>query len=97
MCHRFLAVWKLYKFLGRTVRYPATARENNTQGSVRVSFVVEKDGALTDIKVTRGIGDGCDEEAVRVMKLSPKWIPGSQGGKAVRVVYSIPISFALSN
>ena len=85
------------RFLGRNIHYPAIARENNTQGKVIISFIIEKDGTLSDIKVARGIGDGCDEEALRVMKLSPPWKPGIQNGNAVRVAYSIPISFTLSN
>jgi protein TonB len=84
------------KYLEKNIRYPAVARENNTQGKVIVSFVCERDGSLTDVKVARGIGDGCDEEAVRVIKNSPKWTPGIQNGRPVRVSYSVPISFTLS-
>ncbi|SHN17628.1 energy transducer TonB [Mucilaginibacter sp. OK098] len=84
------------RYLGKNIRYPAVARENGTQGKVIVSFVCERDGSLTDIHVTRGIGDGCDEEAARVIKASPKWSPGIQNGRPVRVAYSVPISFALS-
>jgi protein TonB len=87
---------KFYAYLQKTMRYPAVARENGTQGKVIVSFVCERDGSLTDIHVTRGIGDGCDEEAARVIKASPKWSPGIQNGRPVRVAYSVPISFALS-
>lgn len=84
------------KYLSKNIRYPAVARENNTQGRVIVSFVCERDGSLTDVKVARGIGDGCDEEAVRVIKASPKWKPGIQNGRPVRVAYSVPIAFTLS-
>ncbi|ASU36105.1 energy transducer TonB [Mucilaginibacter xinganensis] len=84
------------KYLGKNIHYPAVARENGTQGRVIVSFVCERDGSLTDIHVVRGIGDGCDEEAIRVIKASPKWSPGIQNGRPVRVAYSVPISFALS-
>lgn len=84
------------RYLSKNIRYPAVARENGTQGKVIVSFVCERDGSLTDIHVTRGIGDGCDEEAARVIKASPKWSPGIQNGRPVRVAYSVPISFALS-
>ena len=87
---------KFYAYLSKNIRYPAVARENGTQGRVIVSFVCEKDGSLTDVKVARGIGDGCDEEAVRVLKASPKWTPGVQNGRKVRVAYSVPISFTLS-
>lgn len=86
---------KFYKFLQNNVRYPADAAMKNVQGKVFLTFVVEKDGSLTDIRVLRGIGSGCDEEAVRVLKLSPKWNPGMQNNRPVRVQYTMPISFAL--
>jgi TonB family protein len=85
------------RFLTRNLRYTAAARKNNTQGRVIVSFIVEKDGSLSDIKVARSVGDGLDEEALRVMKLSPHWKPGMQDAKPVRVAYSVPIAFTLSN
>jgi protein TonB len=88
---------KFGAYLGKSIRYPAVARENGTQGRVICTFVVEKDGSLTDIKVTRGIGSGCDEEAVRVLKNSPHWKPGIQNGRPVRVQYSVPISFTLAS
>lgn len=83
------------KFLGKNLNYPPVARDAGIQGRVYCSFVVEKDGSLTDIKVVRGIGGGCDEEAVRVLKKSPKWNPGVQNGRNVRVSYTIPIFFQL--
>ncbi|TKC01021.1 energy transducer TonB [Pedobacter cryophilus] len=83
------------KFLGKNLRYPPIARENGIQGRVFCTFVVEKDGSLTDIKVARGIGGGCDEEAIRVLKSSPKWNPGVQNGRNVRVSYTVPIFFQL--
>ncbi len=83
------------KFLGKNLRYPPIARDNGIQGRVYCNFVVEKDGSLTDIKVVRGIGGGCDEEAIRVLKNSPKWTPGVQNGRNVRVSYTIPIYFQL--
>ena len=84
------------KYLGNKIRYPAIAKENNVQGKVFLNFTVERDGSLTDIKVVRGIGSGCDDEAVRVLKSSPRWRPGIQNGRAVRVSYTIPISFTLT-
>jgi TonB family protein len=84
-------------FLTNNLRYPATARENHIQGRVIISFIVEIDGALTNVKVAHGIGGGCDEEAMRVMKMSPKWKPAMQDGKPVRSMYNIPISFTLDN
>ena len=85
------------RFLSKNVTYPGEARRQGIQGRVIVSFVCEKDGSLTDVKVARGIGGGCDEEAVRVIKLSPKWIPASQNNRPVRIAYSVPISFTLGN
>lgn len=84
-------------FLAHNIRYPFSARENGIQGRVIISFVVERDGTLSDVRVARGIGGGCDEEGVRVMKLSPPWKPGMQGGRLIRVAYSVPISFTLGN
>ena len=86
---------KFYQFLISTIKYPKLAVENNIQGHVFVSFTVEKDGSLTDIKIDRKLGYGTDEEAVRVLGLSKRWNPGLQSGKPVRVKYNIPIKFAL--
>ena len=82
-----------YKFIVKNLKYPKAAKENGTSGKVIVTFVVERDGQLAEVKVARGIGDGCDEEAVRVIKLTSPWKPGLQGGKPVRVAYSVPINF----
>ncbi|MES2268038.1 MAG: TonB family protein [Bacteroidota bacterium] len=87
---------KFYAYLGNNIKYPSIARENNVTGRVICTFVVERDGSLTDIKVVRGIGSGCDEEAIRVLKKSPKWKPGIQNGRPVRVQYSIPVNFTLA-
>ena len=84
-----------FHFLAKNLRYPATARENGIQGKVVLSFVVEIDGSLTDMKVKGSVGGGCDEEAMRVIKLSAPWTPGTQGGKPVRVAYSVPVSFTM--
>jgi TonB family protein len=84
------------KFLAANIKYPKAARDANIQGSVITSFIVEKDGSLSDIKVMHGIGYGADEETVRVLKKSPKWNHGVQNGKPVRVAYSVPVNFALS-
>jgi len=88
---------KFYDYLSKKIQYPAAAKEAGTQGRVIVQFVVEKDGSLTDIKVVRGPGNGLDEEAVRVMKLAPKWKHGVQNGKPVRVQFTIPINFTLGD
>ena len=86
---------KFYAYLSKAIRYPEAAQEAGLQGKVFVSFIVEKDGSLTDIKVEKKLGNGTDEEAVRVLKASPKWNPGIQNGREVRVKYNIPISFSL--
>jgi len=88
---------KFYAYVQKNLKYPPMAVENNIQGKVFLSFVVEKDGKLTDITVTRGLGSGTDEEAIRVLKGSPRWIPGIQNGKPVRVKYNININFTLAN
>jgi protein TonB len=83
-------------YLSKNIRYPPVAKENNTQGRVILSFVVERDGSLTDIKVLHDIGGGCGPEAVRVLSKSPHWTPGIQNGKKVRVAYTMPVNFTLS-
>ncbi|MES2650847.1 MAG: TonB family protein [Bacteroidota bacterium] len=89
---------RLYTLLGNTIKYPIPAAENNIQGTVHVSFTVEKDGTLSDIKTEgRKLGYGTDEEAVRAMKLSKRWNPGMQNGKPARVKYNIPIRFTMPN
>ena len=85
------------KFLRDNIIYPQTATENNIEGTVYVSFVVDSKGNVTDVKLLRGIGGGCDEEALRVVKLMPAWNPGKQNGKSVRVQFSMPIRFTLNN
>ncbi len=86
----------LYSYLNDNIRYPVVAMESGISGRVYVQFVVEKDGSVSDVKVVRGIGGGCDEEAVRVIQAMPKWNPGKQRGRAVRVLYSVPILFTLN-
>jgi TonB family protein len=88
---------KFYQYIGKSVKYPKEAQDKNVQGKVFLSYIIEKDGRLTDVKVERGLGSGTDEEAVRVLKASPKWIPGMSGNQPVRVKYNVPITFALSN
>jgi protein TonB len=82
-------------YLTSNIRYPEQARELDIQGTVFIEFVVEKDGSITNVVVKRGIGGGCDEEAVRVVKSMPKWKPGKQRGKPVRVRYTLPVRFQL--
>jgi periplasmic protein TonB len=83
------------KFLQENIKYPEEAKELGVQGKVFVTFVVEVDGSITDVRVLRGIGAGCDEEAVRVVKSMPRWVPGKQRGQPVRVQFNLPIKFTL--
>lgn len=78
------------------IKYPEEAKKNKIQGTVFVSFVVNKDGSISDVKLLRGIGHGCDEEALRVVKMMPLWNPGKQNGKLVNVRYNLPIKYKLS-
>ncbi|RKR81467.1 protein TonB [Mucilaginibacter gracilis] len=84
------------RFLSDHIRYPAVAKENNISGRVFLQFVVEKDGSLTDMKIINNPGSGLGEEAARVLKTSPRWKPGIQNGKPVRVQFTIPITFNLA-
>jgi protein TonB len=84
-----------YEYIQRNLKYPAIARRNNIEGKVFVQFVVERDGRLTDVRVLKGIGGGCDEEAVRIISGAPKWQPGKQRGRPVRVQMILPIMFRL--
>lgn len=84
------------RYLTENIKYPQMARESSIQGTVYVTFVVERTGSVTDVRVLRGIGGGCDEEAIRVIKGMPKWAPGKQRGKPVRVQFTMPIKFTLA-
>lgn len=84
-----------YKYLGKALKYPSQAKRMGVEGKVYVQFVVEKDGSLTDIKIVKGIGAGCDEEAGRVVTEAKKWNPGKQRGRPVRQRMVIPIIFKL--
>lgn len=85
----------MLEFIARNIKYPPLARESGIQGRVFVNFVVEPDGSVSNVKVIRGIGGGCDEEAIRVVQSMPKWTPGRQRGKAVRVSFNLPVRFTL--
>lgn len=85
----------LYKYIGENIDYPSQARRMGIEGRVYVQFVVDADGSITQVQAVRGIGAGCDEEAVRVVKSMPKWNPGRQRGRAVRVKMIVPINFKL--
>ena len=86
----------MMKYLSENVKYPALAIKAQEQGRVVVSFTVEKDGAISDVKVARSVTPSLDAEAVRVVKAMPKWTPGKQGGQLVRVRYNVPVSFKLN-
>jgi len=86
---------KLAEYLAKNIKYPQMARESGIQGRVFVNFVVEPDGSVSNVTVMRSLGGGCDEEAMRVVKSMPKWKPGKQRGKAVRVSYILPVNFKL--
>jgi protein TonB len=85
---------KFYQYLKDNMKYPAVARRAGVEGKVLVSFVVGKDGSISEVTVLKGIGAGCDEEAVRVMANAPHWKPGKQRGKAVRQRCVLPIKFS---
>jgi protein TonB len=85
----------LFKYLGENLKYPVMARENGVEGTVVVQFVVNEDGSIVTPAVVRDIGAGCGEEALRVVKGMPRWQPGKQRGKAVRVQFNLPIRFKL--
>lgn len=87
----------LFAFVSQELRYPEEARKKRVEGKVLMMFVVERDGSISDIKVIRGIGSGCDQEAVRVVQQMPPWKPGQHGGKPMRVQYSLPVTFKLQD
>lgn len=87
---------EMMKFLQENLKYPSEAVEKNIQGKVYVGFVVEKDGSITDVRINRGINKLLDDEAMRVVKLMPKWKPGKNKGQPVRVSYSIPVNYVMT-
>ncbi|WP_069660303.1 energy transducer TonB [Arcticibacter eurypsychrophilus] len=86
---------KFYSYIGKNYVYPASARESEVSGRIVMSFIVEKDGSLTDIKVLKDLGMGTGEEATRLLRKTIKWTPGIQNGRAVRVQYTLPIMLNL--
>ncbi len=85
----------LFEYLSSHIKYPVVAEENGVQGRVIVTFVVERDGSITDVKVAKSVDPSLDKEAQRVVKSMPHWIPGKQNGTAVRVKYTVPVTFRL--
>lgn len=86
---------ELLKFIAKSIKYPVIAQENGIQGRVICSFVVNRDGSVVDAEVLRGVDPSLDKEALRVIATMPKWTPGKQRGKPVRVKYTVPITFRL--
>lgn len=84
------------KFLTENIKYPQMAKESGIQGTVFVTFVIDEKGRVADVKILRGIGGNCDEEAIRVVKMMPPWNAGKQSGKPVRVQFNMPIKFTLN-
>ncbi len=85
----------MYKFLFKHIKYPTLAKANGIEGKVHVQFVINKLGEVTDYKILRGVGGGCDEEAIKAVRKMPNWEPGKQRGKNVNVQYTIPVFFTL--
>ena len=85
----------LRQYIANAIKYPVIAQENGIQGKVYVTFVVDKDGTISDARIARGVDPSLDKEALRVVNMLPKWKPGKQRGKAVRVSYTVPINFVL--
>jgi len=85
------------RYLGDNIKYPDLERRNGVSGRVILSFVVEKDGSVSDVKVSKSVSQGLDKEAVRVIKKSAHWVPGTAYGRAVRVAYNVPVNFKLTN
>jgi len=86
---------EFYKFVSKNLKYPAQARRMGIEGKVFVHFIVDKNGSLSDIKIMRGIGAGCDQEVLRIIRKSPKWNPGKQRGVPVKVRMMLPITFKM--
>ena len=85
----------LFEWLSKNIKYPVVAEENGVQGRVIVTFVVERNGSITDVQVAKSVDPSLDKEAVRVVKAMPNWIPGKQNGSAVRVKFTVPVTFRL--
>ena len=85
----------MYAYIHKNLKYPELAKEKGIEGRVFVNFIIEKDGSISNVKILRGIGGFCEEAAVEMVKNMPKWKPGKQRGKAVRVKYTLPVMFRL--
>lgn len=87
----------LFTYMSEHINYPEEALERHLEGMVLLTFIVEKDGTVSDARVLRGIGGGCDQEALRVARQMPTWTPGRQGGQPVRVQFSLPVRFTMAD
>lgn len=87
--------FEIADYIAKNIHYPDSAVKNHIEGSVIVKFIVNKDGTVSDVSILRGIGAGCDEEAIKAVSKMPKWQPGKQNGVPVKVYYTLPISFKL--
>ncbi|HOP49538.1 MAG TPA: energy transducer TonB [Ignavibacteriales bacterium] len=85
---------ELYNFIANNIKYPELARKAGISGKVLIEFIVSEDGKIIEPKVVKGIGYDCNEEAIRIIKLMPKWIPGKQDGKPIKVRLILPIIFS---
>lgn len=85
----------MYAYIVKNLKYPEAAKEKGIEGRVFVNFIIEKDGSISNVKILRGIGGGCEEAAVEMIKNMPKWKPGKQRGKPVRFQFNLPIKFEL--
>ena len=88
---------ELFKYLGKNIKYPKKAKKKGVEGVVYANFVVDTTGEITNVKILRGIGGGCDKETIRVIKKMPNWKPGKQRGENVRVSYNLPIRYTLKD
>lgn len=86
---------KMLEYIYKNIKYPTLARENGIQGMVVVSFIVEKDGSITNTKILRNLDGGCDEEALRIVQSMPKWIPGKQDNQPIRSQFNLPVRFKI--
>lgn len=85
------------RFLAENIKYPTLGKQKNIEGKVIISFIVEKNGSLSDIRTIKDIGEGCGDEGIRIVRLMPKWKPAKQKGQPVRQQFLLPISFVLTN
>jgi len=86
--------YEVKKYLKKNINYPEEAKQQGIQGTVYVTFIVETDGKITEVRILRGIGGGCDEEAVRVIENMPNWKPGEIRGEVSRIPFTMPIRFS---